>query len=1155
MAGKLSFSIAVNLLTENFKKGANTVKDSFRSMQMQIVTFAAALGAGGVGLMGLITRLKDTARETSRAITALKNVSGSTRQFADNLKFANDIAKKYGLEVNALIGNYAKFTASATQANMPMEQQKKVFESLSRASTAFGLSADDTNGVFLALSQIMGKGKISSEELRKQMGERIPIAMQAMAKAAGVSMAGLEKLLKQGKLMSADIIPKFADALNEMIPNVDTDNLETSLNRMSNMFTDFTEATGFKDKYKVLIDSVTALLESAGKNIQNIIVAIVAAIVFVVTNGATKIVRSWSASTSQIIANSQAANAKLEAATAARVEAEISLERAKLKQFISTGNAQVTAAKAVAKAQTSLSIKVAAEHKAQEIAKAASSQAAAVTSSTAWGKAYTLLKVGAAKLMVSLKSMWNTFAPAIIISAIVAIAGYFKNIYDEAQRIKNIFSDFKKEAENVGNTQEVKMLQTQLSIMNDKTRSQKEINEAQAQLNKMLGVEGKNQKELNSLVADRIKLLRTAAQADFYARKSVETEDKIGQMASNVGLSTDQAKLLAKIRTTIGDTIAGSKEYFYRVGDAYRANGVKGAYDAVVKEIAELMKVVSYADDQLKNAVSESNKSTLTASSDDDPSKKKTALQKSEEKYTQNLNELNAQLELNKQSGGKIGITQQEYNKALDELNIKTLVDAKGTGNKALLNSKYLKNIEEAVKHPLYNKEQDEIEKAQKDYNDSLKKINGLKASGAITEEEYNSKLQDLVNSTIELTGSILGAKAMTNDFFKSLSDLKNSKLQTIQNDYNNALKKLTDQHNSGAITDKEYVSSMQDLIDNTVKLAGSLLGADAATNEWYKKLLAAKSAKPEKIDLKFNKEADDIISDSSSYQEAYKKLSESAMKSSQDMLNEVNKLLENPNLDLSQAMKIAQTKIAIKDLRKELNEGLYTGVKDIVSGADGIVSSFERLGEVMSDVDASGWEKIMAVWDTLTSTIDGFLSIISAIEKMTQLVNMLAAAKKTEAIVDTTATATKVANATKGMAADTAAAATSVGTATTEVAANQASAISKAISSVMSLPFPVNILAVGGAIATVMALFSQIPKFANGGIIQGSPTGDLNLARVNGGEMILNGSQQKTMFDLLNKGVVGNIQNGGGNVTFTIEGTKLVGVLNNTNRKRNRMN
>lgn len=78
------------------------------------------------------------------------------------------MAKKYGIEINALTGNYAKFTVAASISGMSMMDQRKIFESVSRAVTAFGMSAEDSNGVFLALSQMMSKGKVSSEELRLQ---------------------------------------------------------------------------------------------------------------------------------------------------------------------------------------------------------------------------------------------------------------------------------------------------------------------------------------------------------------------------------------------------------------------------------------------------------------------------------------------------------------------------------------------------------------------------------------------------------------------------------------------------------------------------------------------------------------------------------------------------------------------------------------------------------------------------------------------------------------------------------------------------------------------------------------------------------------------------------------------------------------------------
>lgn len=94
--------------------------------------------------------------------------------------------------------------------------------------------------------------------------------------------------------------------------------------------------------------------------------------------------------------------------------------------------------------------------------------------------------------------------------------------------------------------------------------------------------------------------------------------------------------------------------------------------------------------------------------------------------------------------------------------------------------------------------------------------------------------------------------------------------------------------------------------------------------------------------------------------------------------------------------------------------------------------------------------------------------------------------------------------------------------------------------------------LLVGGAIAAALAAFASIPAFADGGIFQSYLTsGDKNLARLNGGEMILNKGQQANLFNLLDKGTpLGN----GGNVTFKIEGKQLVGVLNNYNNKRSKV-
>ena len=87
-----------------------------------------------------------------------------------------------------------------------------------------------------------------------------------------------------------------------------------------------------------------------------------------------------------------------------------------------------------------------------------------------------------------------------------------------------------------------------------------------------------------------------------------------------------------------------------------------------------------------------------------------------------------------------------------------------------------------------------------------------------------------------------------------------------------------------------------------------------------------------------------------------------------------------------------------------------------------------------------------------------------------------------------------------------------------------------------------------GIGMAAVEGLVGSLPAFASGGIVQGSSYGgDQVHAMVNSGEMILNAGQQGNLFDMINAGRGGS---GGGEVTFRIDGTQLVGVLNNHNRK-----
>ena len=93
----------------------------------------------------------------------------------------------------------------------------------------------------------------------------------------------------------------------------------------------------------------------------------------------------------------------------------------------------------------------------------------------------------------------------------------------------------------------------------------------------------------------------------------------------------------------------------------------------------------------------------------------------------------------------------------------------------------------------------------------------------------------------------------------------------------------------------------------------------------------------------------------------------------------------------------------------------------------------------------------------------------------------------------------------------------------------------------------------VGSGLAAVATTIAQIKSYADGGIIEGNQfRGDAMLARVNAGELILNKTQQGNLFRLLDGGVAAG--GGGGRVEFQISGTTLKGVLNNYDKKMDRL-
>lgn len=336
MANNLSFSVRLELLADKFKQQAESAKASLRGIQFQALAMAGALGAGVTSISSFISSLVNTAREAGRARVVLRNISTDTREYARSLKFLAELTDKYGTDLIGTTEAFAKFKAAATPAGIAMAEQERIFSNISKAMASFGISGGEAALTMMAITQMMSKGKISSEELRRQLGERMPVAMQAMANAAGVSMSQLDKLLKEGKLRSAEIMGKFSDELAKLSGDTSTDNLESSLGRLKNSFTNLADSLRVYDNFKALVEKVKDLLDYLRTHLSNL---------YIWAGGLLgarlwgKFSATWSqagavikASQAQAIADEAAAKesakrAKLEAQKA-RAEAQQQLQRA-----------------------------------------------------------------------------------------------------------------------------------------------------------------------------------------------------------------------------------------------------------------------------------------------------------------------------------------------------------------------------------------------------------------------------------------------------------------------------------------------------------------------------------------------------------------------------------------------------------------------------------------------------------------------------------------------------------------------------------------------------------------------------------------------------------------------------------------------------------
>jgi tape measure domain-containing protein len=213
----------------------------YQRLRGQVLQVAAAYVGlyEGVRLLGSAM----TAQQTRASLNAqLGTVNGGDlRRTAEDQRFLRAEAERLGLVYDDLAKKFANFAISGKAAGISSNGIKEAFTQASEIIVGMRLTAEDADGVFRAFVQIMSKARVQAEELRGQLGDRLPGAVAAFAKANDLALSDLDEYLKkgQGNVQSfLNFLKEYADTVKGSV-EAGSKTLFADINRLKTAYNDF----------------------------------------------------------------------------------------------------------------------------------------------------------------------------------------------------------------------------------------------------------------------------------------------------------------------------------------------------------------------------------------------------------------------------------------------------------------------------------------------------------------------------------------------------------------------------------------------------------------------------------------------------------------------------------------------------------------------------------------------------------------------------------------------------------------------------------------------------------------------------------------------------------------------------------------------------
>lgn len=284
-AEAIEFARSVNASEEvlrRFSDAQAQTKQSGRGVSGLLTPYSLTSGvqaaAGAVGVSFGMYGAAELTKSVVQATTALDNLNasfesiyGDSASAGQSLEFVRKISDELGLSFIDTAQAAKSLFASAKGTILENDAQM-IFKSFSQMGAALKLSGSQMDSVFLAVSQMISKGKVSAEELRLQLSEAMPGAVNIFAKAIGKTTEQLDDMLQKGQVGLEDL-RVFAEEVGLMYADGAegaSQSLQAEINRLSNAWFDLKTAMMDSGDAAEFVRALTEITKFIGQNIDAI---------------------------------------------------------------------------------------------------------------------------------------------------------------------------------------------------------------------------------------------------------------------------------------------------------------------------------------------------------------------------------------------------------------------------------------------------------------------------------------------------------------------------------------------------------------------------------------------------------------------------------------------------------------------------------------------------------------------------------------------------------------------------------------------------------------------------------------------------------------------------------------------------------------------